>query len=48
MLLDHGVNINTKKNDDWTFLHLASANEKFEVIHMLIQCHAIIDICNDN
>ena len=43
LLLEHGVDVNTRRNDCWTPLHIASYLGKFEIVQVLIDHSADVD-----
>ena len=46
LFLDHGADVNTKKEDLWTALHLASSNGRLEVAKVLLHRGADIHARN--
>ena len=47
LLLEHGADVNTRRDDRWTPLHLASLFGKFEIVQVLIDHGAEVDAVDD-
>jgi ankyrin len=47
LLLDRGADINTRRKDDWTPLHLASYFGNAEIVQLLIDHGAEVDVMDD-
>ena len=47
LLLEHGVDVNTRRNNRWTPLHIASLLGKFEIAQVLIDHSAEVDAVDD-
>jgi ankyrin len=47
LLLDRGADINTRRKDDWTPLHLASYLGNAEIVQLLIDHGAEVDVMDD-
>jgi hypothetical protein len=47
LLLDHGADMDAQKLDDWTPLHLAVGNHYLEIVEVLLEQRARVDLLND-
>ena len=47
LLLEHGVDVNTRRNDRWTPLHIASHFGRLEIVQVLIDHSADVDSVDD-
>jgi ankyrin repeat protein len=47
LLLDHGADVNARKQDYWTPLHLSACNGRLEVVKLLLGRGADVHVEND-